>query len=1519
MRYFHHNFPKPQGLYHPEYERDSCGVGFVANISGVPNNDILLKGIESVVNLTHRGAIDADAKTGDGAGIMTQIPHKFFERELKKLGLEKSDPKQLACGMIFFPQDYKARERCRTIVENRVSRFGLQVLGWRHVPIDASILSVKAAQTMPAIEQILITKSKKVTSADDYERRLYVARKAIEKKVDREGVESFYIASFSHRTLVYKGLLVAPQLKRFYLDLADPLFETSFTLFHQRYSTNTFPNWFLAQPFRMLGHNGEINTLQGNVNWMRAREQELETSTWGENVDQLKPIVTPGGSDSACLDNVMEFLVRSGRDPLHTNMMLIPEAWENMPHMEPTLKNFYRYHACLNEPWDGPAAVAFSDGRFLGAILDRNGLRPARYIITKGGIVVMGSEVGMIPLDDADVLEKGRLGPGEMIAVDLERGVFLRNEEIKSEVAQRKPYGEWLEKNLNTLKASDASGNNAPIKSDHLVQLMLAFGMIQEELAFVVKPMVLDGKDPVGSMGDDTPLSVLSEKPRILATYFKQRFAQVTNPAIDPIRERLVMSLYSLIGKRQCWLSESPDHAKLINIPDFFLQNEELIAIKQQGRSEFKTTVLDATFEASEGPEALEQTMYDLCDQAARAVDAGNHILILSDRNVNEKRAPIPMLLAVGGVHHHLIREGKRMQASVILETGEPREIHHFATLLGYGADAINPYLTLTIVKNFIEKNEVKGLLLADANKNLRKAICEGVLKIMSKMGISTVSSYRGAQIFEAIGLDRSLVEQCFTATPSGVSGIGYVDIARDVLRCHQNAFGNEGEKRAQLEIGGYYRHRTDGERHAFNPQVVKALALAADSGEPEAYKKYADLVNSRKPIALRDLLRFKSGKPIPIAEVESVEEIRKRFCTPGISYGALSIETHETLAIAMNRIGGKSCSGEGGEDPARYKPRLNGDWPNSTMKQVASGRFGVTPEYLMSASEIEIKIAQGSKPGEGGQLPGHKVSAEIARVRYSVPGVTLISPPPHHDIYSIEDLAQLIYDLKMINPRARVCVKLVASAGVGTVAAGVAKAHADVILISGHDGGTGASPLSSIKNAGSAWELGLSETQQVLVLNDLRGRVRLRTDGGFKTGRDVAIGGILGAEEFGFGTAALVAVGCCVIRQCHLNTCPVGVATQNEKLRLKYKGKPEAVISYFDGVAQEVREIMAQLGFRKFSDVIGRTDLLEHVLEQENEKSRKIDLSAILTQSDPHGSKPQFHVMERNDWDDVPLDEQILKDAKQAIETQKPVQLAYRIQNIHRTVGARVAGAIADRYANRGLPAGTVQTTFRGTAGQSFGAFLINGMRLILNGEANDYVGKGMHGGELILKPGEGATFATSENVILGNTVMYGATGGILYAAGRSGERFCVRNSGGSAVIEGVGDHGCEYMTGGVVVVLGETGRNFGAGMTGGVAFVLDEGKAFEKRFNPQLVGIERLAEDSDIDLVRSMIERHVGYTESAHAKNVLANWESYRALFWKVRSHSTETKIRTEVVVNINRDEKGRVISTRELLDRK
>jgi len=1508
-------------LYDPSFEHDACGTGFVANISGKPSHDIVEKGIQAVVNLTHRGAIDADAKTGDGAGILVQIPRKFFKKELESLGYQKIETDSLAVGMIFFPrQDYEARERARAVIEDVVSRNKMKILGWRIVPVESSALGEKAENTRPEIEQILMApKTKKsFASEEHYERALYLARNEIESKVTEESIADFYIPSFSCRTLVYKGLFVAPQLKKFYRDLNDPDFESAVALFHQRYSTNTFPTWSLAQPFRFLAHNGEINTLQGNRNWMKAREPELAHAYWGKKIDFLKPVVVPGGSDSAGLDNALELLVMSGRDVLHSMMMLVPEAWENMPEMHPDWKAFYQYHSCLMEPWDGPAALAFTDGRIVGATLDRNGLRPARYIVTHDGMIFMGSEVGIIDIPEENVKEKGRLGPGKLIAVDLVKGRFVRDEEAKEEIVRRASYAAWLKKNIYHAPAKTPQGNNGKLKDPvTLLQKETAFGYTFEELTMVMKPMVADAKDPVGSMGDDTPVAVLSTRPRRLSNYFKQLFAQVTNPPIDPIREELVMSLHTLLGKRCNLLDENECATQLIQMDTPLLYNEDLAHLRSLAVPEFKSQTVSCLFEVSEGPEGLEAAIDRITEEAAQAVGQGKTLLVLSDRGVDASHAPVPMLLAIGAVHHHLMREGLRMKTSLIAETGEANEIHHFAVLLGYGADAVNPYLAFDIVESFLVSGELKGFELDKAIKNYKKAVEQGILKIMSKMGISTVSSYRGAQIFEAIGLSRPLTERCFAGTPSRVGGIDFLHIAQDLLAWHGQAFGPS--QRTALEQGGFYRYRQDGEYHAANPEVIKRLQKAARSGDPAAYLEYSDFVNSRPITCLRDLLEFKSDrKPVPLEEVESMEEIRKRFCTPGISHGALSRETHEALAIAMNRIGGKSNSGEGGEDPIRYKRRANGDWTNSKIKQVASGRFGVTPDYLMSAEEFEIKIAQGSKPGEGGQLPGHKVSVEIARIRHSVPGITLISPPPHHDIYSIEDLAQLIYDLKMINPKAKVCVKLVSAAGVGTVAAGCVKAHADIVQVSGCEGGTGASPLSSIKNAGIPWELGLSETQQVLVLNDLRGKALLRTDGGFKTGRDVVIAGILGGEQFGFGTASLIAAGCAMIRACHLNTCPVGVATQNEKLRAKFTGTPEAIINFFNGIANEVRVILANLGYRRFDEIIGRTDLLQEKQPLTHVKAKTLDLSAILASPDPRGTKPRSHVQDRNDWaGDKPLDQKLLQEAKGAIEGKGKFSGDYPIRNIHRAVGGRVAGRIAELHGDKGLPPGTIELRFTGTAGQSFGAWSIDGLRLILVGQANDYVGKGMHGGEIIIRPSPEAKFEWHQNVLIGNTVMYGATGGILYCAGRAGERFCVRNSGADAVVEGAGDHFLEYMTGGTVVCLGEVGRNAAAGMTGGTAYMLDEKGDFSKRYNSQLVGIARVQKDKDVERIQAMITRHLEYTGSPRAQEILSHWQKYLPLFWKIEPHPTETKIRMEIVVNVNRDETGRPVQMKELLN--
>ncbi|MBI3321089.1 MAG: glutamate synthase large subunit, partial [Candidatus Omnitrophica bacterium] len=1330
----------------------------------------------------------------------------------------------------------------------------------------------------------------------EFERQLFLIRRQIEKAWERERVSDCYIPSFSSRTIVYKGLLVAPQLALFYRDLSDPEYASAIAVFHQRYSTNTFPNWFLAQPFRFLGHNGEINTLPGNRNWMAAREPELSCKRWGKVLQELLPIIQPGGSDSMSLDNVLELLVMSGRDILHAMMMLVPDAWQGMAELDPGIKAFYQYHAMLIEPWDGPAALAFTDGVIVGATLDRNGLRPARYWVTKDRTVIMASEVGVVEIDPSRIVEKGRLGPGQLVAVDTKRQRLLRNDEIKHEYAKAHPYAEWVKRSLVPL-TEILNGNIADevlVESQSLIRRQIAYGYTDEELSMILEPMAKTGKEPIFSMGDDAPLAVLSERPRPLFAYFKQLFAQVTNPPIDPIREELVMSLNTVLGQRPNLLEGGPAPKRLVFATSPLLLPQAFAAIRSLHQRDLKAVTLQALFEAAQGPSALRPAVKRLCEQAVEAVDRGASILILSDHGVSERLAPVPSLLATAAVHHHLIRTGRRMKGSLVVETGEAHDVHQIACLIGYGASAVYPYLAYQTIKAMEVADRLDGQTFDQALTHFKQAIDQGVLKIMSKMGISTVGSYRGAQIFEALGIGNELIEACFPGTPSRIGGITYEHIAKDVLAWHHNAFQTQGP--LHLDAGGFYKYRRDGEYHAFNPEMVRHLQQSIKLGDYDSYKKFSASVNTRPPTALRDLLDITPlGPPLPVDEVEPIEAMTRRFATASISYGALSREAHETLAIAMNRLGGKSGSGEGGEDPDRYHPADPARNRNSAIKQVASGRFGVTPEYLMSAKELEIKMAQGSKPGEGGQLPGHKVSEDIARVRHTIPGISLISPPPHHDIYSIEDLKQLIYDLKTINPSARVNVKLVAEAGVGTIAAGVAKAHADTVLISGHDGGTGASPLSSIKNAGLPWELGLAETQQTLRLNGLREKIVVRADGGMKTGRDVVLAAVFGAEEYGFGTAAVVATGCVMTRKCHLNTCPVGVATQDPKLRALFSGTPEMVVNYFCFVAQEMREWLASLGARRLDELIGRTDLLTRRRLPLHEKASTVNLDALMTSVD---AGPRFHTVARNDFvHEEPLDNEILQEAAAALNGQGKVALTYSIRNIHRAVGARLAGEIAKRYRDPGLPTATIDITFRGVAGQSFGAFCINGVRLTLIGEANDYVGKGMAGGELIIRPPDESPFAWHQNAIIGNTCLYGATGGVLYAAGRAGERFGVRNSGALAVIEGLGDHGCEYMTGGIVLILGQTGRNFGAGMTGGRAYVLDQERVFEKRVNLELVQLERLEGTEDIANVRTLLERYFVATQSNLALEILANWDDYQELFWMVVPRGAGAKLEQAV----------------------
>ena len=1501
-----------KSLYQSKFEHDACGVGFVANVHGRKERRILDHALEALCNLAHRGALDADAKTGDGAGVMIQLPQAFFKAEAALLNGGQEPEEDIAVGFLFLPaKDQKQAATASQILEEAVQSFDMEVIGWREVPVQPKCLGDKALSTLPAMKQILVSR---VNGWDDemFERRLFLARKVAGQRAREEGVEDFYITSFSSKTIVYKGLFNAPQLAQFYGDLRSPLFETSLAVFHQRYSTNTFPTWRLAHPYRTMAHNGEINTLLGNKNWTRAREQEITSPVWGDHIECLRQIIQPESSDSAALDNALEILRLSGRNILHSMLMLAPEAWEKMEGMDKGVRDFYRYHACLNEPWDGPAAVVFTDGRFVGATLDRNGLRPARYKLYEDGLMVFGSEAGMVELDDRLIVSKGRLGPGKIMAIDTEEGRLMDNDEVKKQVATQQPYGQWCDEHLVSLAdhAKPIESSAKPINILDLTLQQIAFGWDSEELKIIFKPMLTTGAEAVGSMGDDTPLSVLSKRPKLLYSYFKQLFAQVTNPAIDSIREKVVMSLSTCMGHRRSWLEESPKHASLVRIDSPFLLEYELDALAKMDHPDVNPVTLSCHFPAGGNGEALLSALRGVCEKASEAVDSGKTVIILSDRNTSADHVAIPMLLAVGAVHHHLIREGKRLKSSIVCETGEARDVHHFACLVGCGASAVNPYLAIDLIRQWAEDGEL-DVSIEEAIANYRTAIENGMLKIMAKMGISTMSSYRGGQVFESVGLSDEVVEECFFGTTSQIGGVTFEHIAADAQARHRQGFGDPDG--ATLDEGGHYKVLPGdrGETHAFNKKVVQTMHKFLRNQERESFLDYLEASEKRDPINLRDLFKFKDGiQPISIDDVEPVENIRTRFTTAAMSLGALSPEAHECLAIAMNRIGGKSNSGEGGEDAERFTTRENGDNACSAIKQVASGRFGVTPEYLASAQEIEIKVAQGAKPGEGGQLPGHKVTPLIARLRHSTPGVPLISPPPHHDIYSIEDLAQLIYDLKQVNPRAKVCVKLVACAGVGTVAAGVAKAFADVILISGNDGGTGASPQSSIKNAGVPFELGLAEAQQTLMLNDLRSRVVLRTDGCLKTGRDIVMGALLGAEEFNFGTAALIAAGCAMFRVCHLNTCPVGVATQKDELRLKFRGKPENVVAFFDAVCEEVRELMAQLGIRKFNDLVGRTDLLEvapatQFSEPIQSKVASLQLDKLLWQADETGSMPRIHTRERNErFGDSSLDDRIVNDAKHALQGKGKVALKYKINNICRNIGTRVSGIIGYTYGDQGLPAGSIDLTLNGSAGQSFGTFLANGILLRLFGEANDYVGKGMNGGTIVVRPQDGVKFDWSQNVIIGNTCLYGATGGRLHAAGTAGERFCVRNSGAVAVVEGVGDHGCEYMTGGVAVVLGETGRNFAAGMSGGVAYVYDAQDHFPKMFNASMVDIERLSDASEIDSLRQLVADHLDLTASPKAAALLQQWGQEVSRFWKVVPHPPEAKPASKPVHELNQE---------------
>jgi glutamate synthase (NADPH/NADH) large chain len=1489
-------WPSRQGLYDPWHEHESCGVGFVADLKGRKSHDVVRQGLEILLNLEHRGACGCEDNTGDGAGILLQTPHGFFQEECERLRIRLPGPGDYAVGCLFLPSAPVDRARCEQLFEQIVREEGQEVLGWRDVPTNNSSIGITAKAAEPVIRQVFVKRGRSTAAGDDFERKLYVIRKRVEKKAKVSPIaqrEMLYVPSLSHKTLVYKGMLRANQLAPYFPDLGDPRLETALMIVHSRFSTNTFPNWARAHPYRYLAHNGEINTLRGNINWMRARESMFQSDRFGTDIRHIIPVIDESGSDSAMLDNVLELLALGGRSLPHAVMMLIPEPWNTHESMSPEVRSFYEYHSALMEPWDGPASIAFTDGVRIGAVLDRNGLRPSRYYVTKDDLVLMASEVGVLDVPPERVLEKGRLQPGRMFLVDLEEGRIIADEEIKRRVATEKPYGEWVKNNLVLFE--DLPDPPHVYLPDHeTVRLrQVAFGYSTEDLEMILAPMARDGTEPIGSMGNDAPLAVLSERPQLLYNYFKQLFAQVTNPPVDSIREELIMSVETSIGPERNLLQPTPESARQIELPSPILSNEELEKLRHLDGTGpgatgsykgFKTLTLPILFSVEEGGQALEKAIDELCRSASEAIADGYEFLILSDWGLNRRYAPIPALLAVAAVHHHLIREGTRTRVGLILESGEPRETHHFSLLISYGASAINPYLAFETLDDMIGLGLLPGLDHKTAVKNYVKSISKGVLKVMSKMGISTIQSYHGAQIFEILGLNQTVIDRYFTGTPSRVSGIGVGEIAEEVRLRHQRAFPSRPVSQSALENGGVYKWRRDGEHHLFNPETIHALQYACRSGKYDVFKQYSRLVNdqSRRLCTLRGLFELKPGHPIPIQTVEPAESIMKRFKTGAMSYGSISQEAHETLAIAMNRIGGKSNTGEGGEDPARYRRLQNGDSLNSAIKQVASGRFGVTSEYLVNARELQIKMAQGAKPGEGGQLPGHKVYPWIARVRHSTPGVGLISPPPHHDIYSIEDLAQLIHDLKNANEHARISVKLVSEVGVGTIAAGVAKARADVVLISGYDGGTGASPLTGIKHAGIPWELGLAETQQTLMLNDLRSRIAVEVDGQLKTGRDVVIGALLGAEEFGFATAPLVALGCVMMRACHLNTCPAGIATQDPRLRARFKGDPEHVVNFMRFIAEEVRELMAELGFRSMDDMIGRPDRLEMRGAIDHWKARGLDFSMILHEpSVPHSvgrrkKIEQDHGLERS------LDKTVLLDlCKPALEGGTPVSATLPIRNTNRVVGTFLGSEVTRRFGPKGLPEDTISLRFQGSAGQSFGAFLPAGITLTLEGDANDYVGKGLSGGKIVVRPPAGSTFRFEKNVIIGNVAFYGATGGEAYVAGIAGERFCVRNSGLKAVVEAVGDHGCEYMTGGQVVVLGGTGRNFAAGMSGGLAYVFDQYGVFPRRCNRQMADLFKVEDPGEQEMIRRMIARHVELTGSQLGAEILRHWpESVRTV---------------------------------------
>ena len=1495
--------PEKQGLYDPQFEHDACGMGFVTNIKGKKSHKIVHQALEILVNLAHRGATGSEPNTGDGAGILIQLPHKFFKKETANLGFSLPAKGQYGVGMVFLPQDESQRKKCQEIFEDIVVEEGQTLLGWRSLPINDKEIGKPARNCMPYMCQVFIERDKKIGDDMDFERKLYVIGKRAENKIRNSDFKGeLYIASLSYRTIVYKGMLMPEQLEGFFTDLSNPNMETAIALVHSRFSTNTFPSWERAHPNRYIIHNGEINTMRGNVNWMRARQSMIKTELFGDDLNKVFPIINPDGSDSAMFDNVLEFLTLSGRTLPHAVMMMIPEPWDNNKQMDSKKKAFYEYHSCLMEPWDGPAAMAFTDGIQVGAVLDRNGLRPSRYYVTEDDMVVVASEVGVLNLPEEKIVSKQRLQPGKMLLIDTEKGKIVNDEEIKNEMAGEHPYEEWLKEHL--LKLEDLGGffmdNSASRKKgedkeniDHkgVVKLQKAFGYTYEDLRKILIPMAKNGVDPVGAMGMDSSLAVLSNKPQLLYNYFKQLFAQVTNPPIDSIREEIITATRTNIGSEGNLINPTAESCHQISLKSPILANDQLQKLINIDSNGFKSAKLSILFEASAGGSGLEKAMEKLFVEADSLIDEGVNILVLSDMGIDESYAPLPALLAVSGLHHHLIRTGRRTSVSIVLESGEPREVHHFCVLLGYGLDAVNPYLAFESLDDMIREGLLTDVSIDKAIARYIKAATKGIVKVMAKMGISTIQSYRGAQIFEVIGINEAVIDKYFTRTPSRIGGIGLEEIAKETLIRYNSVYqvnGTENSNFEALDSGSLFSWRKDGEEHLFNPESIYLLQRACREGDYDLFKKYTSLINdqSKGMTTLRGLLSLDySKKAVPLDEVESVDSICKRFKTGAMSYGSISKEAHEAIAIAMNRIGGKSNTGEGGEDPDRFKADKNGDSRCSAIKQVASGRFGVTSDYLVNAREIQIKMAQGAKPGEGGQLPGKKVYPWIAKVRGTTPGVGLISPPPHHDIYSIEDLAELIYDLKNANCDARINVKLVSEVGVGTIAAGVAKGKADVILISGYDGGTGASPRTSIRHAGLPWELGLAETHQTLVLNNLRSRVRLETDGKIMTGKDLAVAALLGAEEYGFATTPLVTLGCVMMRVCNLDTCPVGVATQNPDLRKKFTGKPEYVVNFMRFIAQDMREEMARLGFRSIDEMIGRVDKLKRDKALDHWKAKGLDYSKILYKPEVTPDVGVYcQVKQDHGIEDTMDKRELLNIIKPALEKGEKVEADLRINNIDRVVGTIIGSEISKKYGDNGLEEDTIRLNFKGSAGQSFGAYIPKGMTLTLEGDSNDYIGKGLSGGKIIVKVSKESTFTPEENIIIGNVALFGATSGEAYIQGVAGERFCVRNSGVQAVVEGVGDHGCEYMTGGRVVVLGDTGRNFAAGMTGGVAYVLDIKGDFNEKCNHSMVDLARLEDSREIVQVKGMIEKHIDYTDSKYAEGIIANWSKYKDMFVRV-----------------------------------